>query len=428
MQQRPGVDIRKLHGDIDDLTKDAKAGCMAYPMDQAKAKKLETLQSLKAVLDSGALGEHDVRDVRETITKEMDKRNAEKLAAQNAQPPIPNQYQQTTYPPIYPPQWQPTYPPAQYQRPEEQSQPQYSAPPPQIPSFLGGANLADLLRQAQQHNTTPTFQPAVPHPGTPQPPATIPALSNGTLSLLDSIRASGVLSKVATPLQGTTPPMPPSTLDQHVPLTSAALKVPRPHLILKFLNEKPNQCSTCGRRFTSDDAGKAQKEKHLDWHFKTKTRALEAEQRGQNRSWYVDEHEWIASKEYDDDLGLEDLSINNSSPSTTIKKDQDFVRTPSDPIHRNAVCPIDQEPFKSEWSSDIQDFIWRDAVKVGDKYYHASCYREAIKSKDVAQTVRSSTPLAGLGHRRTATPDSVLGKRKAEDDEAIPKSRVKIES
>ena len=268
------------------------------------------------------------------------------------------------------------------------------------------------------------MQPVVPSISTPQPPP-IPA-SIGTLSLLDSLRASGALSKVTTPLQGTTPPMPPTSLDQHVPLNSAALKIPRPHLVLSFMNAKPNQCSTCGRRFSSDETGRAQKEKHLDWHFKTKTRSLEAEQRGQNRSWYVDEHEWIASKEYEDDLGLEDAVIVNGSPSTVIKKEQDFVRTPSDPVHRNAVCPIDQEPFKSEWSSDIQDFIWRDAVKVGDKYYHASCYREAVKSKDVVQTVRSSTPL-GLGHRRTATPDSVLGKRKIEDDEPTSRSRVKTE-
>lgn len=219
-----------------------------------------------------------------------------------------------------------------------------------------------------------------------------------------------------------------------VAFTSAAIKIPRPHLVFKFINEKPNQCSTCGRRFTSDDAGRAKKEKHLDWHFKTKARSLEAEQRGQNRSWYVDEMEWITSREYEDDLDQEDLSAtaNGQSPSDGgKKKEQDFVRTPSDAAYRNATCPIDQEPFKSEWSEDVQDFIWRDAVKVGDKYYHASCYKEAMKSREAIQAVtRSGTPLAGLGHRRTATPDSILGKRKAEDEEpaSASKSRLKIEA
>jgi len=434
---RPSIDVRKLHVDIDDLTTDAKIDCMTHPMDQAKTKKLETLQSLKAFLDSGSLGDQDLRDVRDTITREMEKRNAEKLAAQHIhQAPIP----QPPYEPL--PQWQPPNP---YQQQQQwppsvpQPLPQYQQPSSQTPSFLGRANLADLLRHAQNKSTalnTPTTVPpyAVPAASTPTISAAVPAVGNGMLSMLDQLRSSGALSKVSTPLQGTTPPVPSAQLVDQVPFTSSSIKIPRPHLVLKFVNEKPNQCSTCGRRFTSDDAGRTTKEKHLDWHFKTKTRSLEAEQRGQNRSWYVDEHEWIVSKEYEDDVGLEDPAVatNGSSAPNAVKKEIDYVRTPSDPAYRNAVCPIDQESFKSEWSGEIQDFIWRDAVKIGDRYYHASCYKEAMKSKEVAQPARTGTPLpsAGLSHRRTATPDSVLGKRKAEDDEpnSATKSRLKMEA
>lgn len=438
-QARPGVDVARLHTDIDDLTTDAKIDCMTHPLDQSKSKKLETLQSLKAFLDSGGLGEQDLRDVRDTITKEMERRNAEKLAASTISQPPP---QQTPFSQL--PQWQSPnqyqqsypYPQQQYAAPQP-PQPQYQQPPPpQIPSFLGQTNLAELLRKTQgattpQGQSTPLQSYNMPVASTPTLQPAPLASSNGTLSLLEQIRASGILSKVGTP-QGTTPTLPyvQPNLDE-VPFTSASLKIPRPHLVLKFMNEKPNQCSTCGRRFTSDDVGKAKKEKHLDWHFKTKTRQLEAEQRGQNRSWYVDEHEWIASKEYEDDVGLEDPAAANGQAGPAAKKEQNFVRTPSDPAYRNALCPIDQEPFKSEWSAEIQDFIWRDAVKVGDRYYHASCYQEAVKSKEslnVVQAVRASTP-SGIGHRRTATPDSVLGKRKAEDDEpaSASKSRLKTE-
>lgn len=432
---RPGVDVRKLHSDIDDLTTDAKIDCMTHPMDQAKSRKLETLQSLKAFLDSGNLGEQDLRDVRETITKETEKRNAEKLAAQhlnNIPTPQPQYQPPPQWPTPNPYQQQPAYTPVA----APPAQQQYVPPPQQIPSFIGQTNLAELLRHAQ--NSTPRAQPtqtstyAAPAASTPSLQPALLAPTNGTLSLIDQIRASGILSKVATPLQGVTPPMSYAQPNlEEVPFTSASIKIPRPHLVLKFINEKPNQCSTCGRRFTSDDIGKAKKEKHLDWHFKTKTRSLEAEQRGQNRSWYVDEHEWVGSKEYEDDLGMEDpaASTNGTSASAATKKEEDFVRTPSNPAYRNATCPIDQEPFKSEWSADIQDFIWRDAIKVGDKYYHASCYREAMKTKEVVQPVRAGTPLAGLGHRRTATPDSILGKRKAEDDEpnSASNSRLKLE-
>lgn len=455
----PGIDIGKLHADIDDLTTDAKIDCTTHPMDQSKLKKLETLQGLKAFLDNGAgIGEHDLREVRDTITREMEKRNAEKLASQHIsqtptpqlpygqhpqwQPPMAYQQpQQNGYPPIPPPTpyGQPQYPPA----PTPQS---FQGPPPPPPAFLNSTNLAELFRSAtnaQNNNATPPVQNAysqgysVPMSSTPTIPNAIPAPSGATLSLLDQIRASGILSKVATPLQGSTPPISyAQPVSDEVPFTSAAIKIPRPHLVLKFINEKPNQCSTCGRRFASDEAGRAKKEKHLDWHFKTKARSLEAEQRGQNRSWYVDEMEWITSREYEDDLGLEDPAANTNGQASTDsakKKEQDFVRTPSDPAYRNATCPIDQEPFKSEWSEDVQDFIWRDAVKVGDKYYHASCYKEIVKPRETAQTLavpRTGTPLGGIGHRRTATPDSVLGKRKAEDDEmpSASKSRLKVEA
>jgi len=434
---QPGIDVRKLHTDIDDLTTDAKIDCMTHPMDQAKSRKLETLQSLKAFLDSGNLGEQDLRDVRDTITREMEKRNAEKLAAQHIQQaPTP----QPQYQP--PAQWQPanSYQQQPQWPPVPQPPQQYQQPASQTPSFLGQTNLADLLRHAQnksmaQNAPTPVPSYVQPAVSTPTLPAAVPAPTNGTMSLLDQLRSSGILSKVATPLQGTTPPVVYAhpNVDE-VPFTSVSIKIPRPHLILRFINEKPNQCSTCGRRFTSDDTGKAKKEKHLDWHFKTKTRSLEAEQRGQNRSWYVDEHEWIISKEYEDDLGLEDpaAATNGTAPANAVKKETDYVRTPSDPAYRNALCPIDQEPFKSEWSGEIQDFIWRDAVKVGDRYYHASCYKEAMKSKEVAPAVRIGTPLAaaGMGHRRTATPDSILGKRKAEDDDpsSASKPRLKLEA
>ena len=53
------------------------------------------------------------------------------------------------------------------------------------------------------------------------------------------------------------------------------------------------------------------------------------------------------------------------------------------------------------WKEELQDFVWMDAIKIGGRVYHASCYADYKKDED-------STPA------RLATPDSVLGKRKAE--------------
>ena len=55
-----------------------------------------------------------------------------------------------------------------------------------------------------------------------------------------------------------------------------------------------------------------------------------------------------------------------------------------------------------KWLDEAQEWVWMDAVKVGDRVYHASCHREATNDG-------RGTP----GPSRN-TPDPVLGKRKAE--------------
>lgn len=53
------------------------------------------------------------------------------------------------------------------------------------------------------------------------------------------------------------------------------------------------------------------------------------------------------------------------------------------------------------WKEEVQDFVWIDAIKIGSKVYHASCYSDLKRDG-------GNTP------SRISTPDSVLGKRKAE--------------
>lgn len=389
--QRPAstVDVQKLHADIDDLTTDAKIECATHPLDANAQKKLATLQTLKEILESGAASESDLIDIKSSIMQEM----AKKITLKQPDPP-------SITLPIHTP----------YQPP----QPQPSVH--QLPSFLNSTNLAELLRAtanpSQNNQGPPTYispQPVINTPpminSTPIPPA-------GELPLLAQLRASGLLSAAPTPPQILTPPTAysafPNNIIVEVTLTSASIKIPRPQMVTTFLNSRPNQCSTCGRRFTSDDIGKDKKARHLDWHFKTKARMLEAEKRGQNRSWYVDEREWIGSKEYDDDnQPLEKDGTNSNGVSSTKKPQELFVRAPVDPVLRNLPCPIDQEPFKSVWSEEHQEFIWTDCIQVGQRYYHASCYAEVTKNRD--RQTGKNTPLG-----RTATPDSVTRKRKAE--------------
>lgn len=136
---------------------------------------------------------------------------------------------------------------------------------------------------------------------------------------------------------------------------------------------------------------------------------IEAERRGVSRSWYVDEREWIASREADDDQEVD--GAKKEKGNGPAKVEQDWVRAPTD---HGVRCPIDQEGWKSEWSEELQEFVWRDAVMVGGRYYHASCYRDLIKTQTQERD-------------RVNTPDSVLGKRGREDDGSVSGSGVKKE-
>lgn len=407
------VDMAKLHDDIDDLTTDAKIECATHPTDQSARTKLASLQSLKEILENGNVSEKDLVDIRDSILQQK----AKKLAPHRPTPPPAASYYQNT-----PAQLDQSY---QFQHvlPQRSLEPALSAPP----SFINQTNLAELLRAtATGHapsNLTQPPQLAVSEPAM----APITSSNSRELPLLAQLRASGLLSVNPTPPQVFTPlsgNVTPAGGIMDAKFTSASVKIVRPEMITTFLSTRPNQCTTCGRRFTSDDVGKLKKARHLDWHFKTKTRILEAEMRGQNRSWYVDEREWIASREYEDDEGaaVDDISTLNDQAglhSATGKKD-DYVRVPIDPSIRSEPCPIDLEPFKSEWNEELQDFIWKDAIFVGGRYYHASCYREYIKDRE--KDAGGSTPLGAIT-ARTSTPDSVLGKRKADVGLSVVESK-----
>jgi hypothetical protein len=124
--------------------------------------------------------------------------------------------------------------------------------------------------------------------------------------------------------------------------------------------------------------------------------------------------DWIKSREAGDDEDPAEAEATSAgaagAESDSAKKGppKQWIRAPNDATLRNTPCPICQETFESTWSEEVQDWIWQDAVKVGNRIYHASCYAEVTKD-GTTTAVGRGTPSA-----RTGTPDSVLGKRKAE--------------
>lgn len=194
----------------------------------------------------------------------------------------------------------------------------------------------------------------------------------------------------------------PFDLMDQIELTTASMKKPRFHLISCLYEAKPNICATCGRRFESTSEGKEKKARHMDWHFKVKD--PDAAKRGVHRSWYMPEKEWIEYKEVDETSPNHASNDPNNSTLTGAKskkqaKDR-YVSVPQDVVSQQAPCPICQEKFDTVWNVEANDFVWMDALSVGGKVYHATCFEEYSK---------------GAGIAMPGTPDSVLGKRRAED-------------
>jgi pre-mRNA cleavage complex 2 protein Pcf11 len=181
------------------------------------------------------------------------------------------------------------------------------------------------------------------------------------------------------------------------------MKQPRPHLISKLYDAFPNQCVTCGRRFENTAEGKQRKARHMDWHFKVKDPDMA--KRGVHRSWYIGEREWIDYTEVDETAPEPNANGAGGSSGTAAapkKEAKDkYVPVPTDPALVHNPCPICQEKFEPQWLVEANDFVWMDAVAVGGKIYHATCWEEYSKG-------------GGGDQGRPATPDAVLGKRKAE--------------
>lgn len=79
-----------------------------------------------------------------------------------------------------------------------------------------------------------------------------------------------------------------------------------------------------------------------------------------------------------------------------------YIPVPDPSSGINNVCPICQERFENKWLDAAQEWVWLDAVVVGGRAYHATCYAEAARD-------REASPYVPRG-----TPEPVLGKRKAE--------------
>ncbi|KAI1171662.1 hypothetical protein F4777DRAFT_564760 [Nemania sp. FL0916] len=418
-----GISVDALNDDVHKLTAVLKALLAQNPHDLVIQTKFKALMDLQTILQTRDLPQEQLVLVKNQITD---------LAVNMRAPPA-----QTSTPVSHP-------------TPVAVAPTAVAAPKVSLDSLLGSGALAAIM--ARNTATAPVLTPQppvapVPVPVQAPPPQKIePQKATSTLAdpmaLMNMLRQAGILppstpATSATPVPSTTPsatlpfplPGPAATnniqptlgriesLTSDIMLKASSLKQFRPQLLPLLFEAQGPQCTQCGRRFPTDEEGKKRKTAHMDWHFRVNQRSNETEKRGLHRSWLVGEMDWINTRETVDKENIQsgDPDVSSAGSVTKAPKVQ-YIPVPDDPVLAASVCPICHDKFETRWLDDAQEFVWTDAIKVGDRIYHASCHREAFKDE-------SGTP-----KYTRSTPEPILGKRKAEQDELVSlRGKPKVE-
>ncbi|EHK47185.1 hypothetical protein TRIATDRAFT_217686 [Trichoderma atroviride IMI 206040] len=444
--------VETLSSDIQNLIVAMRAEFSQNPHDGGAQSRLKALLDLQSVVQHSNLPPDQLELIKNKVTELAAVTIRATLGHSSANStPIPA--------PVAPSMTLPVHPPSTSVTPSPVPAAQ-SAAPVTLDSLLGRGAMAALLSMqsgsSQHNNSTPTppfagvpiRSPQMNHNEPPKaaaaPPPMAAAPASGASSLLDQLRAAGMLppatpTNVPAPSQPPVAPvLPPSLFASGLPASIASLlaahkpdsgrssadspasstgidfalkKQFRPESIAALYDDLGPPCTQCGRRFRADEEGRRKKTAHMDWHFQVHQRSTEAEKRGTHRSWYVDQQDWLKAREAVD--AIHDVSSKEESAQAS--KDAEgpkYILVPDSSSGINNVCPICQERFENKWLDTVQEWVWLDTMLVGNRAYHASCRAEATRD-------RESTP----GHSRR-TPEPVLGKRKAEAGLLSPKTRV----
>ncbi|KAH0587693.1 hypothetical protein J132_00504 [Termitomyces sp. J132] len=321
-------------------------------------------------------------------------------------PPVPQ-------PPVpIAPQWQS---PPPYPVPQLQSQPQY--PPVTYPSE--SVKVEDVVLPST----------SLPLPAVAAPPIEI-------ASLLSTLLKAGVVSANGTP-QGAgataheeaaniqldenlereaSRAYREAILSQPIILASTEITKRRPAIVKFLYDQLTAQCKQCGVRFADSVIGKKRMEDHLDMHFRQNRKASQNVGRGHSRSWFIGVEDWVHDLSNYKGKGRTDvpqrLHPKAAAAAEVAKRDAElrakFIVVPSGAEAKQISCPICKETFKSEFSEEEEDWVWRNAVTIDDRVYHATCHAEAAASTNTL-AARLRTELA-TGRSRSATPEAPVSR------------------
>lgn len=464
--RQPFQDVESIKHEIQSLIPRFHQKIAMSPQETQLRSQLGALEALNSMLGSRPFSPQELQQIRTQVS-----------SLSSALPP-----QQFAPPPAPTPQWQPPMPYAPPQQPPAQAFPNAtpvpphnpSAAPPLPPSALNGlqALLANVPKPStpQMRAAMPDFREATHSQlNTIQNHVAAAPASNGPSDLLSSLAQAGLIKPTAasTPmpfsappataapamdptasllksLQGILPAVPgnapplqmpaaPQPMAASGPTTAKTLKVFRPELVYALYDAQSNQCNTCGRRFQPTEEGREKKSLHLDWHFRTNQRIADPNaNRGHHRNWYVDEMQWAQQVEFDPSTTTASAADAAASAAKTKKGPQDqMVRAP--PGMTKNTCNICFEEMKISRSEDQQDWVFTNATKQGNKIVHATCLAEMVKPQlggggGTGGSLAAALASVGGGYReRSATPDSLLGKRKAESAIGGGSARLRTE-
>ncbi|WFD21937.1 hypothetical protein MEQU1_000597 [Malassezia equina] len=268
----------------------------------------------------------------------------------------------------------------------------------------------DALSRPASTAPPPSSEASAPAPA---PGAAGPASAS---ELIANLMKAGLLPSAApgsTPVGASAPAAAPKAASQdqlytdyimslEVRMTTLDLSRSSAELELLIRDHLPLPCRQCANRYPDGEAGKHGLDDHLDWHFTQNRRARASVTRGQSRAWFDPIPRWIRSG-FDDDMheatkdaDAFDLDEPAQERALREKVASSYVSVPLDADVAARPCRICQEKFQSEWSEDVEEWIWRNAVLVDGLYYHASCYYSAKSMSDSVQAVAAAAAASAV--------------------------------
>ncbi|KAI5125017.1 hypothetical protein M0805_007441 [Coniferiporia weirii] len=274
-----------------------------------------------------------------------------------------------------------------------------------VASITGISNLFQSLVKAGLVSANSTPVGDVKSAGPPQPvPETPDETKSKAEKKLESERVEAQRSYAG------------AILGMKIRLTTADISRQRPQNVSTIYERLPMKCKQCALRFPEGTVGKKKMEDHLDMHFRQNRRAKEAVGRGHSRSWFVSVEDWISESLPDaKGKGRESSSSGKSVANTTVNDTArretalraSVVVVPPGDEAKSISCPVCKEALRSEFQEEEEEWVWRNAIQVKDKIYHATCHAEMSASSTLASKLRADG-LAITSSSRSGTPESTV--------------------